>query len=241
MRATLPVFALVVAAACGDSSSGGNPAELKPDEPYAPEVDAAALSTDITNELLPAPVGATWTYEAVTGDGTEHIEVSVTADTRDIASGATARVIRDTAWFDGEMIEDTRDWFAQDADGNVWYLGEDTAEYEGGEVVSTEGSWEWGTDDALPGVVMLADPSIGDTYRQEYLVGEAEDYAEVVSLDESVTVPAGSFEHCIKTHESSIVETTLDEFTYSCRGIGLVLVEEPGADIREELIEYSGL
>jgi hypothetical protein len=241
MRATLTcLVTALLAVACGDSSSSSsNPAPFDPDQPYDPDVTADALSIEITNDLLPAPPGAMWVFESVTADGTEHIEVTVTSDEKAIASGATARVVRDTAWFDGEMIEDTRDWFAQDADGNVWYLGEDTAEYEGGEVSSTEGSWEWGVGDGLPGVVMLGAPSVGDTYRQEYLVGEAEDYAEIVSVDESVTVPAGTFEHCVETHESSVVETTLDENKFYCPGVGQVLTIE--GDIREELIEYSGL
>ncbi len=241
MRPTLSILtALLAATACGDdASSPSNPAEFDPDVPYEPDVSVDGLSVDLTNDLLPMPVGASWTYEAVSGDGTEHIEVSVESATIDLASGATARVVRDTAFFEDEMIEDTADWFAQDADGNVWYLGEDTAEYENGEVTSTEGSWEWGNGGALPGVVMLGDPAVGQTYRQEYLVGEAEDYAEVVSLDESVSVPAGDFEHCVQTHESSVVDATLDENKYYCRGVGLVLTVE--ADIREELIEYTGL
>jgi len=241
MRPTLSVLAaLLAASACGDdSSSPSNPAAFDPEVPYEPAVTTGAISVDVTNDLLPMPVGATWTYQAVSGDGTERIEVSVESGTTDLASGATARVVRDTAYFEDEKIEDTADWFGQDEAGNVWYLGEDTAEYENGEVTSTEGSWEWGSDGALPGVVMLGDPAIGETYRQEYLVGEAEDYAEVVSLDQSVSVPAGDFEHCVQTHESSVVDVTLDEDKYYCRGVGLVLTVE--ADLREELIEYTGL
>jgi len=222
---------------CG-SESHDVPAPFDPDKPYEPDVDPAGLSVEITNALFPAPVGASWVYEAETDEGVERIEVSVDAETTDVF-GTTARVVRDTVYVDDEMVEDTWDWYAQDEAGHVWYLGEDTFEYENGEVVCSCGAWEWGVDDALPGVVMLADPQVGDIYRQEFLEGEAEDYGEVVSIDETVEVVAGTFTNCIKTRDRSALDPSLDEFKYYCPGIGTVLVEEP--DVREELIEYSGL
>ena len=99
-------------------------------------------------------------------------------------SGVTATVVHDQVFLDGELTEDTFDWYAQDADGNVWYLGEDSREIENGQVVSTEGSWEWGVDGALPGIIMWADPAdhMNEEYRQEYLKGVAEDLAKVVAL-----------------------------------------------------------
>ena len=239
MRPTLSVLAaLLAASACGDdSSSPSNPAAFDPDVPYEPDVTTGALSVDITNDLLPMPVGATWTYQAVSGDGTERIEVSVESGTTDLASGATARVVRDTAYFEDEKIEDTADWFGQDEAGNVWYLGEDTAEYENGEVTTREGSWESGMDGALPGVVMLGDPQVGTSYRQEFLEGEAEDYAEVVSLDETVEAGGETYTGCLKTNDLSAIDPDLDESKYYCSGIGTVLVEEP--DATEELISYD--
>ena len=244
MKARFLVMGLMAAlAACGGDDDGGgggggNPAPFDEDADYDPAVEASALSASVTNELFPLPVGATWVYEAETEDGLERIEVSVESGTYDVW-GVEARVVRDTAYVDDELAEDTSDWFAQDDDGNVWYLGEDTAEYEGGEVVTTAGSWTSGEGGALPGVNMLGAPQVGDTYRQEYLAGEAEDYAVVVSLDEEVTVPAGTFTGCLKTHDLSAIED-LDEYKYYCPGVGTVLVEEPGG-VREELIEYDGL
>ena len=229
-------------AACGGDDDagggGGNPAPFDESTDYDPDVEAASLSASVTNDLFPLPVGASWIYEAESDEGLERIEVSVESGTYSVW-GVDARVVSDTAYLDDELIEDTDDWFAQDEAGNVWYLGEETAEYEAGEVVTTEGSWESGVDDALPGVNMLGDPQVGDTYRQEYLVDEAEDYATVVSLDEEVTVPAGTFTGCLKTHDQSAIDPELDEYKYYCPGVGTVLVEE--GDVREELIEYSGL
>ncbi len=235
------MMAGLAAAGCGSDApelptSDEGPAPFNPDNPYEPDLDPAQLSPEITNELMPFPVGATWSLEAVGDEGTEVIEIEVLAETREVF-GATVRVVRDTASIDGEVIEDTYDWYAQDPDGNVWYMGEDTHEFENGVPVSDAGSWEAGVDGALPGVVMLGDPDLGHIYRQEYLVGEAEDIGEVVSVDEEVTVPAGTFSRCLKTRDRSAVEADLDEFKYYCAGVGNVLTDE--GDVQEQLIEYA--
>jgi len=139
---------------------------------------------------------------------------------------------------DGALFEDTFYWYAQDAEGNVWYLGEETCEYENDECVNTEGSWEWGTDGALPGIIMPADPTVdGQPYYQEWFPGHAEDVGEVVETGVSVTVAAGDFTDCIRTHDTSTLDTTLDEHKTFCPGVGNVLVEEP--DVREELVEFT--
>jgi hypothetical protein len=229
---------LLPALACGgddDGDTGGNPAPFDPATPYEPAIDTGSMGPDITNPLFPMPPGATWTYEATTEDGLEQIVVTVEAETRQV-NGVEARVVRDTVTVDGDVVEDTWDWYAQDGDGNVWYLGEDTTEYENGEVVCHCGAWEWGMDNALPGVVMLGDPQVGDTYRQEYLAGEAEDYARVMSIDETVEVGGETYTGCLKTNDKSAIED-LDEFKYYCPGIGTVLIEEP--DVTEELISYD--
>jgi hypothetical protein len=217
-----------------------HPAPWDPDTPYDPGVDPVDLATEITNPLFPGPQGARWVYEGETDEGLEHIEVYVEEETREVW-GATATVIRDTVELEGEVIEDTWDWFAQDADGNVWYLGEDTYEYENGEVVCSCGAWEAGVDSALPGIVMLDDPGVGDAYRQEYYPGEAEDLAEVVQVGVTVTVAAGTFTGCVRTREVTPLERDVQEFKTACPGIGVVLEEVPEDGERVELIEYEGL
>jgi hypothetical protein len=184
---------------------------------------------NFSNEIIDNPhfdliPGTTFTYESETEEGTEEIIVVVTDETKEIL-GVTATVVHDTASLDEELIEDTFDWFAQDKEGNVWYLGEDTKEYENGEVVSTEGSWEAGVDGAEAGIVMLADPQVGDTYRQEWYPGHAEDAAEVVSLSEEVTVPYGTFTNCLQTREFSTLDPELNEYKYYCTAIGAVTLE----------------
>jgi hypothetical protein len=235
-------LALVLLVACGAEplpvSNGKGPAPYDPGTAYAPRVTAAELSPEITNPLFLAPVGARWVYEAQTDEGLERDEVVVQAETRQVW-GATARVVRDTVYLAGEMIEDTYDWYAQDTAGNVWYLGEDTHEYENGMVTCACGAWESGVNGALPGVNMLGLPAVGDVYRQEYYAGEAEDVAQVISTSASVNVRVGSFTGCLQTRDRSAIDSSLDEMKYYCPGIGTTLVVE--GDVRVELIEYSGL
>lgn len=231
----------VVACGGGDDiphSGGVGPAPFDPDQPYMPTAVPAQLSPVITNAFFPAPVGASWMYRAQTDEGTETDVVTVVAETR-MVWGATARVIHDTVYVNDQMVEDTFDWYAQDPDGNVWYLGEDTTEFVNGQPAGHAGAWEAGVDGALPGVAMLGTPTVGMVYRQEYYAGEAEDVANVERLDASVTVPAGSWQNCLVTRDRSAIDPDLDERKYYCSGVGTVLVEE--GDVRVELIEYAGL
>jgi hypothetical protein len=143
--------------------------------------------------------------------------------------------VHDTASIAGEVIEDTFDWFAQDKDGAVWYMGEDTKEYSQGMVVSTEGSWEAGQDGAQPGIIIPAMPMVGDKYRQEYYACEAEDMGEILELDATATTPAGSFTGCLKTRDTTPLEPNVNEEKYYCPGTGLVLSVDIATDEREEL------
>jgi hypothetical protein len=166
--------------------------------------------------------------------------VRVTRRTKRIANGVTARVVRDTVTERGRLVEDTFDWFAQDRAGNVWYLGEDTTEYEDGRPVSKEGSGEAGVDGARPGIVMLARPRPGHGYRQEHAPGEAEDRARVLSLDDQAEVPAGHFTDVLTTKDWNPLEPKVLEYKLYARGVGLVLaVHVSGGSGREELVRYD--
>ena len=152
-----------------------------------------------------------------------------------------ATVVRDRVYLEGELIEDTYDWYAQDQEGNVWYVGEDSKEIEDGAVVSTEGSWEWGEDGALPGIIMWADPAahLNEEYRQEYYKGEAEDWGMVVALNESVTVPHGSFTGCLKTEEWIALDKGTREAKWYCPGVGFV--KETVLKGGNEVVELIGI
>jgi len=212
--------------ACG----GGD--ECTVDTAYNPTIDPANFAPDITNPLFPLPTGAQWSY--VNGD--ETVEVTVTAERRTIL-GISATVVHDVASVNGSVTEDTFDYYGQDLDGTVWYLGEDTAELENGTVVSREGSWESGIDDAKPGTLIPAQPVVGVPYRQEYLPCEAEDFGEVIALSESVTVGATTYDNCLHTRDTTPLEPDVQEDKFYCPGVGLVLTLE--GDAREELVSMT--
>lgn len=229
--AALPLLALGLMAWSGCSTSD----PMAPD--YDPEIPVEWAAA-VTNPFFPLAPGTTWHYEGETEDGTETITVEVLAGTRSV-NGVEATVVHDQVFLDGELIEDTYDWYAQDADGNVWYLGEESEELEGGVVVSTEGSWEWGVDGALPGVIMWASPAehLGEEYRQEYYEDEAEDWGKVVAVDQTVDVPFGTFTGCVQTEDWNALEGRAEslEEKYYCPDAGAVL--EVPVDAPEERVE----
>jgi hypothetical protein len=192
----------------------------------------------IDNPYLPLAPGSRWVYRETAADGSkQRVVVKVTHRTRLIANGVTARVVRDTATENGKVIEDTFDWYAQDGRGNVWYLGEDTKEYENGKVVSTKGSWEAGVDGATAGIVMPARPRVGISYRQEYYRGHAEDRAKILSLGEQAEVPFGHFDRVLLTKEWNPLEPKVLEYKLYARGVGPVLaLTISGGSDREELL-----
>lgn len=204
------------------------------DEPV--ELDPAEFTAEVTNPWFPLKPGTRWTYLETTEDG-EQVRVVVTATTmtREIANGVTARVVRDTVTLDGKIIEDTLDWYAQDAEGTVWYLGEDTAEFEDGELTTREGSFEAGVDGAQAGVIMPAEPQVGMTYRQEYYEGEAEDHGEVLALGQQASVPAGDYDGLVQTADTTPLEPDVLEHKYYAEGVGLVLTIDNETGGREEL------
>ncbi len=163
----------------------------------------------------------------------------MTTKTKEI-TGVTATVVHDVVSDHGELVENTFDWYAQDVCGNIWYLGESTKEYENGQVVTTAGSWEHGVAGAFAGIVVLADPQVGLTYRQEYYAGEAEDAAAILSLDEQVQVPAGHFADVLLTKDFSALQPRVLEYKLYAPGIGPAMeMGISGGSDRAELISFT--
>lgn len=216
----------------------GEEMEVEEGEEYSPVINPEDFVEEIDNPYFPLIPGTTFVYEGAGEEGeTIRNEVTVTDETREVM-GVTTTVVLDKEWKDEELIEETFDWYAQDKAGNIWYFGEDSKEYEDGKVVSTAGSWEAGLGGAQPGILIKGDPQVGDVYRQEYLEGEAEDMAEVLSFNESVTVAYGSFEDCLQTKEWNPLESDSEENKYYAPGVGLLLeVQVKGGEERLELIE----
>ena len=232
------VAAVLLTGCTGSASSPGtqNPSLPRDDDPV--ELDPADFSTDIDNPWWPMTPGTQWTYRESDPDGDLSVVVTVTTQTKMIANGVEARVVRDTVRRGDGIIEDTFDWYAQDADGAIWYLGEDTAEFEGGEIVSRAGSFEAGADGALPGIAMPADPQPGMEYRQEYLDGVAEDAGAVLGVDELVEVPYGAFDGAVLTRDTTPLEPDVEELKFYVSGVGPVLtLDVSGGSGREELLD----
>ena len=200
---------------------------------YHPEIDPSDFEEGQENPFFPLVPGLTRVYAGETEEGLEEVVVTVTEETREIL-GVSCTVVRDTAYLDGEVIEDTLDYYAFDRFGNAWYFGENSLEYEEGLVVSTHGSWIAGEDGAKPGIIMLASPQPGDVYRQEFALGEAEDAGEVLSLFESITVPYGSFTDCLQTEDFTPLEPDALEYKFYAEGIGVV--KEVNPESGEELV-----
>lgn len=231
MTVRLLVLVLVVlVAGCGADE---RPALPQGSDPV--EIDPTAFSAEIDNPYWPMKPGSTWVYR----EGDQRVEVTVTDRTRTVM-GVETRVVHDLVTENGVPVEDTFDWYAQDADGNIWYFGEDTTEFEAGKPVGHAGAWEAGVDGAQPGILLPADPAIGMTYRQEYYAGEAEDRAKVLSVDERVEVPAGTFAGALQTEDTTPLDPAIVEHKFYARGVGPVLALKVKGDTgREELISFT--
>ena len=135
--------------------------------------------------------------------------------------GLTCTVVRDTVSEHGRAIELTDDFYAQDRQGNVWYMGEDSFERnKAGRFVKASDSWRGGVNGGKPGIIMPADPKVGDAYRQEYYPpGKALDEARVLRRGARLTVPLRSFRHVLVTSEFSPAEPQTER-KYYAPGVG---------------------
>ena len=203
-------------------------------------LDPGNFVSVIDNPYFPLPVGRTLVY-AGTKDGQTQIDtVTVTADTKNIL-GITATVVSDISTHDGALLEKTFDFYAQDQQGNVWYLGEDTTAYLPNGKTDTSGSWQAGVRGAQPGLIMEANPQIPDAYRQEYLAGQAEDTAWVVQVGGTITVPYGKLRNTLITLEATRIEPGAYDQKVYAQGIGIVLEQAlTGPPEFAQLVSISG-
>jgi hypothetical protein len=213
-----------------DPGDGGN---------YAPVVDPASFVDRIDNPYLPFLPGAKWVYEGTSGGEAERTEVVVTPE-RKLIQGISAVVVRDTVSVEGQVVEDTYDWFAQDREGTVWYLGEDVKDFENGKLVSRAGSWEHGVDGAVAGIVMPGSPRVGLAYRQEFYEGEAEDMAEIVRVDATADVPFGRFDRVVVTKDWNPLDPKVVERKQYAPGVGQIGGSKiAGGSEHLELVSYE--
>jgi hypothetical protein len=241
--------AIGVAARGGDGGAGAESVAAAAAEKPLPQgsepahLNPAEFTTKIDNPYWPMEPGNKWVYSETDTTGTvEHVVVEVTNQTKTIANGVEARVIRDTVSENGVPVEITDDWYAQDTEGNIWYLGEYVTNYENGKVVDHSGSFEAGVDGAEAGIAMPANPEPGMSYRQEYYKGEAEDKGAVISVgDEQVQVPFGFFDQdVLMTRDLVPTEPKVQELKFYAPGVGPILsvhTDTPGG--RGELVSFT--
>jgi len=234
----LAIFFLACFAGCGGSDSGSDDSNggscLEPTldigvcDPAAADFSA---STTIDNDFFPLPIGTHLVLEGEEEGESIRLEITVPGNTREVA-GVQTLVMVEAEYEDGELVEVSYNYMAQAADGTVCYFGEDVDDYENGVIVSHEGAWLAGEDDALPGIMMPADPQLGDVFYQEYAQGVAEDMGSVIAFGEEADVPAGTFEDTLTMEDCNPLEGGESDEKVYARGIGLVI------DEAAELISY---
>lgn len=210
-----------------------------------PDISSAEFTNPLTidNPYWPLEPGTTFVYEPVPNEENVVNTITVTNRRKKIkledGRKIVCRVVYDTETVDGNLTEETFDWYAQDDDGNIWYCGEYTLSLQEDGTLSTEGSWEAGVDGGLPGYVILAEPIPGVCYQQEYYEDEAEDTAKVLRLNAEVTLENGeSYEDCLETKEWTKLDPGVVEHKYYAPGVGLVLINElKEKSVRVELVD----
>jgi hypothetical protein len=226
------------------SDNGSNDPGTPPDT--LPEFDASDFNdpTTITNPWYGPPAGTVYVYEGgeIGADPEEIVRIERRTTTR-VVMGVECIIHHDLVYDTDEvLIEDTDDWLAQDDAGNLWYFGETVKNYdEEGNYLDNEGSWEAGVDGALPGYWIPANPMVGQVYHQEWFAGEAEDYAEVIVLGETVEITLGIYENCLVTKDVNPFEEGVYELKYYAPGTGFIKEEKYEDGELVEFVELVGI
>jgi hypothetical protein len=185
-------------------------------------VDVRELATQGESPYFILKPGYQSTFEGKESGKAGKLVITVLNETRNVG-GVETRVVEEREWSGGELIEVSRNFFAiHPGTGDVYYFGEDVDMYKKGKVANHEGSWQHGTNGAKFGLMMPGKPSIGMRFYQELAKGVAMDRAEVVSLTDRLTTPAGVFENCLRTKETTPLEMLAREYKVYAPGVGLV-------------------
>jgi hypothetical protein len=233
MRPTLLLLALIAVVGAAGCGSGGTSSSS------TTTATRTGFTANVTNPWFPLRPGSVYRYRGVK-DGEPSREVMTVTHRTKTIDGATCVVVSDLLYIRGKLEERTEDYYTQDAKGNVWYFGEKTAELdEHGNVKNTSGSWMAGVDGAKPGIFMFVHPRAGDSARQEYLKGEAEDHFQVVAIGVTAAVPFKTFRGAMLTKEWTPLEPDVIDHKYYARGIGTVLEQTvKGGNERNELVVF---
>jgi len=230
-RVSVSVLAVAISfliiGGCSSSNNGGGGGCPETNLSIAVcDPSAGPFSLVIDNAFFPLVVGDELVLEGEDDEGT-FLEVIITVlDETEVVAGVTTRVVEEEELEDDEVVEISRNFFAQAPDGTVCYFGEDVDDFEDGMIVGHDGEWRAGVDGNLPGIIMPANPQVGQIFQQEAAPGIAEDQAEVVALGETISVPAGTFSDTLTTLDCNPMENgAIDEKVY-VDGIGLSIDED---------------
>lgn len=236
MRTLSIVAALIVAgsflAACGDDS--GDSTEETPSATNGGALDPADFSATVDNPLFPLTSTDTFVYEGEEDGAVIRVESTVQTETDTIA-GFDVTVVKVREYEDGDLVEETLDYYAQHANGTVYYFGETVDDYENGELIGHHGAWKHGESGAEAGEFMPADPQVGQEFEQEKAPGVAEDRSKIVALDQTVETAAGTFEGCVRTEDYAPLDD-VTEFKFYCPDVGMVREEFEGGEL--DLVSY---
>ena len=245
--AALPALAAMVLVGCG-SQAPTQPSDAPSAQRLPADASASARTADfdpdrfvptIDNPLFPLVPGTRFVYVGSEDGEPLRDVVDVTHDRKTIL-GVRATVVLDRLYNSGDLVEKTFDYFAQDRHGNVWYLGENTKEFEDGRVVTTDGTWLAGVGGARPGIFMPAHPMAGQTVQQEFAAGVAEDQSTFVDVHTAVTLPSRTLRRCVETHDFTRLEPGAVEAKWYCRGVGLVRSRDlTGGTVRLQLAKIE--
>ena len=197
------------------------------------------FSARVDNPWFPLESGSVYVYRGVKDGQSSRDVLTVTHRTK-LIDGVPCVVVEDRLYVKGHLHERTTDWYTQDKQGNVWYFGETTAVLdEQGRVTSTEGTWQAGRNGAVPGIYMPAHPTVGQSGRQEYYKGHAEDHFQVLSLNSGVRVAHVSSKHALLTKEWTPLEPGVLDHKLYLQGIGTVLEQAvKGGNERNALVSF---
>ncbi|HUU05439.1 MAG TPA: hypothetical protein VMZ49_06110 [Patescibacteria group bacterium] len=192
---------------------------------YNPHIIPLEFVQGVDNPYFPLHPGQTRNYMVTSGESAAEMTVTATANNK-LIMGVLCQGVQERLVADMRLFEDTWRWYAQDLHGNVWYFARETRKYDY-DVVTEDWSWQAGINGAKPGMVMVGRPAdyLNKEYREEYVAGLEEDKVQVLSLNETVTVPYGTFSGCLKVKVYSDIDAGRIEYRYYAPGIGLVLSE----------------
>jgi hypothetical protein len=216
-------LATIPLGACGSGSGPDGTTSFQPQiPPSAESIDPSNFVRRVDNPYFPLKPGATYRHRGVKEEKRAVDVFAVTHLTRKVL-GVANTVVDDKLYVDGRLEEIAHDWYAQDREGNVWYFGETIKDFNPkGKRIPAQGAWEAGIGGARPGIVMPAQPKVGDTFRPEYYKGTAEDVYQILDLSAKVTVPDGSFMNVLVMSERSQLEPGVLGLKYHARGFGQI-------------------